>query len=95
MTPDDAAEIEGANARFYRAFESLDIKQMDEVWAREEYVTCIHPGVVESDRRSGDGKGQPWVGQHPGGVWLGIDQSRRCDRGRRRWRCRGAARKGV
>lgn len=37
-------EVEQANEAFYRAFESLDIKKMDEVWAREDYVTCIHPG---------------------------------------------------
>jgi len=37
-------EVEQANEAFYRAFESLDIKKMDEVWAREDYATCIHPG---------------------------------------------------
>ncbi len=37
-------EVSQANEAFYRAFESLDIKQMDEVWAKEDYVTCIHPG---------------------------------------------------
>ncbi len=37
-------EVEQANEAFYRAFESLDIKKMDEVWVREDYVTCIHPG---------------------------------------------------
>jgi len=37
-------EVEKANESFYRAFESLDIKQMDDVWAKEDYVTCIHPG---------------------------------------------------
>ncbi len=37
-------EVEKANGSFYRAFESLDIKKMDEVWAKEDYVTCIHPG---------------------------------------------------
>lgn len=33
-----------ANEAFYRAFESLDIAAMDNVWAHQEYVTCIHPG---------------------------------------------------
>jgi len=32
-------EVEQANEAFYRAFESLDIKKMDEVWAREDYAT--------------------------------------------------------
>ena len=45
MTPDDdAAAVEEANARFYRAFESLDISQMDEVWSHGGHVRCIHPG---------------------------------------------------
>jgi len=37
-------EVEQANDRFYRAFESLDIRRMEEVWARDESVRCIHPG---------------------------------------------------
>jgi ketosteroid isomerase-like protein len=32
------------NQTFYDAFESLDIAKMDEIWAHQEYVTCIHPG---------------------------------------------------
>ncbi|HEX9879991.1 MAG TPA: nuclear transport factor 2 family protein, partial [Candidatus Binatia bacterium] len=28
----------------YRAFESLDIREMEKVWLREDYVRCIHPG---------------------------------------------------
>ena len=37
-------EITRANLTFYAAFESLDMLQMDKVWAQLEYVTCIHPG---------------------------------------------------
>ena len=45
MPPDDhRAELEEANARFYRAFEALDLAEMDTVWAHGEYVRCIHPG---------------------------------------------------
>lgn len=33
-----------ANAMFYRAFEVRDLDAMGEVWAREPYVRCIHPG---------------------------------------------------
>jgi len=45
MTPDDeSAELEEANARFYRAFEALDLAEMDAVWAHGEHVRCIHPG---------------------------------------------------
>jgi len=33
-----------ANASFYRAFETLDIAEMDRVWAHGEHVQCVHPG---------------------------------------------------
>jgi len=45
MTPDDdTAEVEEANARFYRAFENLDLAEMDLIWAHTDHVRCIHPG---------------------------------------------------
>ena len=45
MTPDDeAALVAEANARFYRAFESLDMAEMDQVWSHAGYVRCVHPG---------------------------------------------------
>ena len=37
-------EVTEANEAFYRAFESLDINNMDKVWAQKDYVTCVHPG---------------------------------------------------
>jgi len=40
----DTAEVVEANARFYRAFETLDIAEMDRVWAHGEHVKCVHPG---------------------------------------------------
>lgn len=49
-----------ANEAFYRAFESLDIKRMELVWAKDELIQCGHPGwrilrgwkaVMESWRR--------------------------------------------
>jgi ketosteroid isomerase-like protein len=40
----DDAEVVDANARFYRAFETLDIAEMDRVWAHGEHVQCVHPG---------------------------------------------------
>lgn len=45
MNPaDQVREVEAANARFYRAFESLDLDEMEAVWAKGEHVKCIHPG---------------------------------------------------
>jgi ketosteroid isomerase-like protein len=40
----DAADVEQANARFYRAFETLDIAEMEQVWVQGEHVRCVHPG---------------------------------------------------
>ena len=36
--------IEAANARFYEAFEALDLAAMEDVWARGPHVKCVHPG---------------------------------------------------
>lgn len=44
MLEERIEEVTLANEAFYRAFESLDIGEMDKVWAHQEYVTCIHPG---------------------------------------------------
>jgi ketosteroid isomerase-like protein len=40
----DADDVEEANARFYRAFETLDITEMDQVWVHGEHARCVHPG---------------------------------------------------
>jgi ketosteroid isomerase-like protein len=37
-------DVEQANAQFYRAFEALDLRAMDAVWAHGEHVKCVHPG---------------------------------------------------
>ncbi|MBM4270069.1 MAG: nuclear transport factor 2 family protein [Deltaproteobacteria bacterium] len=42
-----SAEVESvlaANAAFYEAFANRDVEAMDEVWARDASVACIHPG---------------------------------------------------
>lgn len=41
---DEPVQVEEANARFYRAFESLNLQEMDGVWAKGEHVKCVHPG---------------------------------------------------
>lgn len=42
--PGDLGDVVAANARFYRAFEALDIALMDQVWVHGEHVKCVHPG---------------------------------------------------
>jgi ketosteroid isomerase-like protein len=53
-------EVIKANEGFYSAFESLDIKRMESVWAQDAEIQCGHPGwrilrgwqqVMESWRR--------------------------------------------
>ena len=44
MTVGEHADIEAANARFYRVFEELDLAAMDAVWAHGAHVACVHPG---------------------------------------------------
>lgn len=40
----DSEAVREANVSFYRAFETLDIKRMDDIWSKEDYIKCIHPG---------------------------------------------------
>ena len=42
MTDSDA--ILAANLEFYRAFGGRDVAAMDELWARQSPVGCVHPG---------------------------------------------------
>ena len=36
--------VRSANQRFYVAFESLDIAQMEAIWAHDDNVECVQPG---------------------------------------------------
>ncbi len=40
----DEQEVAEANARFYRAFETLDLAEMAAVWLHAEHARCVHPG---------------------------------------------------
>ena len=40
----DLTDVEEVNSRFYRAFERLDIDEMDGLWVHAEHAQCIHPG---------------------------------------------------
>jgi SnoaL-like protein len=40
----DRDNLRWANERFYHALESFDLAAMDELWAHEPWVQCIHPG---------------------------------------------------
>ena len=39
----DEEAVRAANRAFYRAFESLDLARMADVWADDDPLTCIHP----------------------------------------------------
>jgi len=36
--------IEDSNSTFYKAFESLSIEKMEQVWKHSDDTVCIHPG---------------------------------------------------
>ena len=40
----DVDAVLAANLRFYQAFGSLDIEEMEKVWEPSDRVLCIHPG---------------------------------------------------
>ncbi len=42
QTPEEA--VRAANRRFYAAFESLDLAEMEAVWAHDDKVECVQPG---------------------------------------------------
>lgn len=44
MLSPEQHEVSKANEAFYNAFESLDFKEMEKIWARVSYIQCIHPG---------------------------------------------------
>jgi ketosteroid isomerase-like protein len=44
MSDDDLSGVAAANTGFYRAFERLDLAEMDEIWTHGEHAQCIHPG---------------------------------------------------
>jgi len=45
MTPaSESEDVRRANESFYRAFESLQTKRMEEVWLHSVRVQCTHPG---------------------------------------------------
>ena len=41
---DQAKLVRTANDSFYKAFESLDIDQMERIWLPASHIKCIHPG---------------------------------------------------
>ena len=41
---DTLTQVRRANERFYRAFESLDITQMEAIWIQTAHAKCVHPG---------------------------------------------------
>jgi ketosteroid isomerase-like protein len=41
---DERQAVTAANEAFYRAFETLEIREMEKVWLRASHIKCIHPG---------------------------------------------------
>lgn len=47
MIQERIEEVTRVNQAFYEAFEQLDIARMDQIWAKQDHVTCIHPGWTQ------------------------------------------------
>lgn len=41
---DETKAVIAANEAFYRAFETLDVQEMEKVWLRASHIKCVHPG---------------------------------------------------
>lgn len=41
---DEQDAVLAANARFYAAFEALDLEVMGSVWSEVQPISCVHPG---------------------------------------------------
>lgn len=70
MDLDGKEAIEATNAEFYLAIEAGSIERMDEVWAHEDWVGCIHPGW--SLILGWDGVRQSWLRIFEGGQKMRI-----------------------
>ena len=44
MNVENRISVEEANTAFYRALESGILERMDDVWAHDDWVRCVHPG---------------------------------------------------
>jgi ketosteroid isomerase-like protein len=44
MSTEEKISVEQANTAFYRALESGVIERMDDVWAHDAWIRCVHPG---------------------------------------------------
>jgi ketosteroid isomerase-like protein len=43
MTAEQSA-VEAVNAKFYKALEACNVAAMEELWLKENWVRCVHPG---------------------------------------------------
>lgn len=79
MSATEADALLAANLEFYRAFTARDLAAMEQIWARETPVLCLHPGwtllrgrdaVLESWRQILAGPDAPRVVCHDDQAFL-------------------------
>ena len=73
MDLDDKESIEATNGEFYLAIEAGSIERMDEVWAHEDWIGCVHPGW--NLICGWDGVRDSWVRIFEGGQKMRISPS--------------------
>lgn len=43
----DVENVLQANSRFYQVLSALDLEGLEEIWLKEDWVRCVHPGWTE------------------------------------------------
>jgi ketosteroid isomerase-like protein len=41
---EETTAVMAANQAFYRAFETLNVEEMEKTWLRANHIKCVHPG---------------------------------------------------
>ena len=64
----EVAELLEANAAFYAAFEQADFDAMDELWADDDGVVCVHPAATPI--RGRDDVMKAWIALMAGAPYI-------------------------
>jgi ketosteroid isomerase-like protein len=83
--PPAVESVRAANQAFYRAFESLALARMDEVWSHEGQVTCVHPGWEVADGWPAVRRSFETIFRNTTQISLSVDEERIDVRGERAW----------
>ncbi len=63
-------DIRAANLAFYRAFAARDFDSLSRLWAQDNPVSCVHPGMAPIDGREAVLRSWKGLLEHPRGPAL-------------------------